>query len=66
MDVVCKMLVLGPRNLFKSIEVLAQETDVIGPRGINKASWLLTAYGFIKSAMKEGILDVKLVDDPNG
>lgn len=45
-------------SLLKTIEGLKKMADMLRAAGVNKPGWLLATDGFIKRAVKEGILDI--------
>jgi hypothetical protein len=50
--------------LLQAIEGFVQTTYVLRPDGVDESGRLLAVDNLVKSAIKEGILDVKLMDGP--
>jgi hypothetical protein len=64
MHIVGEALVPHTRSLLESIEGLVESTDMLRPRRVDEARWLLTIDHLIKIAMEKGVLDVELMNRP--
>lgn len=62
--VVNEMLVPHMWYLLKSVEILLEATNIFGTILVNETGELLTVDSLIKSAMAEGVFDVKLMNRP--
>ena len=64
MSIVGEALVPGSRGLLEAVERLVEPTNMLRTSRVDEARWLLTVDHLIKIAMKEGVLDIELVNRP--
>ena len=57
-------LVPGSGSLLEAVQRLVEPADMVGVAGVDEAGRLLAVHLLVKSAVEEGVLDVKLVDRP--
>jgi hypothetical protein len=64
MGILSEPLVPCSGSLLEAIEGLVKTADVVRTARVNKARRLLTVDLLVKIAVKEGVLDVELMDGP--
>jgi hypothetical protein len=65
MRIVGEALIPCPGSLLQAVERLVKPTDMVGASRVDEARRLLTVNLLIKSAMKKGIPDIKLMNRPS-
>jgi hypothetical protein len=64
-SIVSEALVPCTRSLLEAVEGLVEPTDMRRVCGVDKARRLLAVDHLVKIAMKEGILDIQLMNRPS-
>ena len=65
MGIVCEALGPSSRGLLEAVDRLVEPTNMLRTSRVDEAMWLLTEDHLVKIAMKEGVLDIELVNLPS-